>query len=287
MTPAQLELAVLSKPYFAEDEFLILESDQGDVAGFLHLGPVGDPQSGDVDATSLGVYALCLDPTVTGEADANQLTQLIRDRLEQGEYAKALFRPEQTKTGFYLGCGPGDSVAGVLSTEVQVCNWLARSGFVAQTQTRLWELDLSQFQPPVDRVQLQIRRNCLVQQLDSDPPLSWWAACSRGHAEPHGFQLLDRKNRRVLEQVIVWSLPFELMSDPMQVAWVWPEFEWSNEGAADRITFLIGESARSIADLGVQALRIVSRSMDEELTNVIHRLGFQPIESGMLFELPK
>lgn len=281
ITPLQLEWYSLAKPYFDDQTFWLAEIDD-EVVGFLHYGPCANANQTDLSRTQVGLYALC----VCHREDEDLIASTLLSRFMKSvpeSVDEAYFRPLLPHGGFYLGLSPGDSMVGATPTEPRTCHWLAQSGFAKTMATCQWELDLGRFQAPIDRLQIQVRRAAHVNRQLDEPMLPWWQACVLGHAEPTSFQLTHRSERRVLGDVLYWSISNELYMAPETVMWLWPTDE-DNLLDENHLLFLLAESLREFQSERVDCIRTVSLAEESGRTAILRRLGFSPVQNGVVFK---
>ena len=214
------------------------------------------------------------------------LAEILLDESEkfqiEGGSLGSITKPTPPDCPFYMGLGFGDSMMGITTSDQRAYGWLTKSGFQPRTATSGWELHLDGFQPPVDRLQIQIRRTAHVDRMIEEPQMPWWHACILGHTEPTGFQLTLRSEGRVAQYLLVWSVSQELVTAPESIAWMWPIEVTANQQSTDQLIFLIAEALRQLAEERVQAVRTVSHSANTLATNALTRLGFRNSISGMI-----
>ena len=290
INPEQFELLVQAKPYFDSSQLLLAEDD-GQLLGFAQLCPVPDITLAQPQVSPIGIAALCLLPHENENQVAAQLIQAAVEYCQREGATSCLFKPALPFCGFFLGIGPADSLAGVLSSESKLCRWLASAEFKPAIPTTVWDLDLLSFKVPADRVQMLVRRRSFVERPTQEPELPWWQSCVLGHAEVTAFHLTDRIAKRTLQEVVMWSVGPLLRPSPDTVMWLWPpKMELSPQEAsveiapADRLLFLLGESLRVLQSEQIDTVRIVTHAEANELHRVLHRLGFRAVESGVVFE---
>jgi hypothetical protein len=290
VTPERMELFVPSKLFFDRDLFLIAWSEERPM-GFIHLSPLPDDQLDDFRPDHVAIAAICVAPDALEDQIAEKLFAATEAHCSQNRWNRCTFRPALPLCSFYIGMGPADSLAGTLSSEEKVCRWLSAAGYKPAVPTTLWELDLMNFRVPADRIQMLVRRRSVVDRQIQEPALPWWQSCVLGHAETMAFHLTDRIERKTLQEVIMWSLSQSLTGDARRVVWLWPpNMDYSPEDApveiapTDRLLFLLAESLRELQAEQVDALRAVTHSEANQMHQVLHRLGFKAIESGMVFE---
>ncbi len=286
----RMELFVQAKPFFDRQQLLLCVRDQTPV-GFLQLSPVADESFEQSHSSCIGIAALCIKP----DEDQDQIAATLLDAAL--DYARSLgmtrcqFRPALPFCSYFVGMGPADSLAGVLSTEVKLCQWLGQAGFKPAIPTTVWELDLLSFQAPADRIQMLVRRRSFVERQLQEPLLPWWQSCVLGHAEVTAFHLTDRVAMRTLQEVVMWSIAPALRHHPESVMWLWPpSMEYSPADApveiapSDRLLFLLSESLRELQSDQIDTVRAITHAESNELHRVLNRLGFKAAESGVVFE---
>lgn len=287
----RLELGCLAKPFFDQADLLLAESD-GQIVGFAHLAPTPDESLEEAVHSAIGISALCIAPQVHEDQIAAELLRHCEVRMQRLGARECRLKPLLPNSAFYLGLGPADSMIGLTSGEQRTCRWIRAAGFEPLQPTNQWELDLASFHPPIDRLQIQIRRSAHVDRQVDEPMLPWWQACVLGHTEPSAFQLTDRVQRRVLNEVLFWTIAPELQKAPQSIAWLWPpklepaaisESLRSEASAVDRLIFLLSESLREFQSEGVDWVRTVSSADDVPTSQLLKRLGFKPVQSGVVF----
>ncbi len=277
-----LELFCLGKPYFDGETFWIAEKD-GTVVGFLHAGPHSNQAQDEIDSSSLSISAFCVRPHSSDKEVASQLIQTCSHAARKLGAREVFFKPTLPDCPFYLGLGPAHSMAGATKADARACQWLTASGFSPETPTSLWELSLADYAPPIDRTQIQVRRTASVSRQVEEPELSWWIACILGHTEPTSFQLTHRQERRVLAEILYWMLSPELNTTSESIVWLWTPDMLRESGWADQLLFLLAESLREFQSERVDVVRAVTPAHENSLAAILRRLGFSPIENGLVF----
>jgi hypothetical protein len=279
----RVELCSLAKPYFVERHLLVAEHD-GQVVGFLHIGPTANGDLSDIATDAATVSALCVVPCEREKLVASALLVAADSVLRELGSKTCSFKPLLPNCPFYLGLGPADSIIGATALEKRACGWLVAAGYEASIPTNLWELELAKFQAPVDRIQIQIRRSAHVDRQVDEPLLPWWQACVLGHTEPNAFQLTHRTEKRVLNEALFWSVATEIRPLPDSVVWLWPPSLPLDEAAADQLVFLLGEACRQLQNERIDSVRTVSAANDVTINKVLRRIGFVAVQSGVVFE---
>ncbi|MDX1925412.1 MAG: hypothetical protein SFV81_02765 [Pirellulaceae bacterium] len=283
ITPLHFELAALAKPYFLATDLLVATVDD-EMQGFLHLSHASSADLTEADKNRGVLSALCVTPCENEEAIAAALLSRADEALALSGVASCATRPMPPDCPFYLGLGAGDSMMGITTADQRTYSWLVNANWVPRQATSGWELFLDNFQPPVDRVQIQIRRMAHVDRMLDEPMLPWRQACLLGHTEPTGFQLTLRAEGTVAQELLVWSVGQELMTTPESIVWLWPIEVVESTQVADQLVFLLSESLRQMADDRVEVVRTYSDSAKTQVTSVLTRLGFRNAISGVVLE---
>lgn len=281
--PIKLELCTLAKPYFCEQDLLIAEYEE-EVVGFLHIGPMATDDLSEVACESASISAFCVLPCDMEGRVAKALLGKTDELLRQRQVPACQVKPLPPDSAFYVGLGPADSIAGLTTAERRTASWITAAGFCPKVPTNQWEMDLSDFQPPMDRQQIQIRRSAHVGRQVEEPLLPWWQACVLGHAEPSAFQLTHRAERRVIAELLYWSVAPELRTVPDNVYWLWPPEVPSDDQGVDQLVFLLGESLRQFQSEQVDVVRTASAATDSRISRIFCRLGFEANQNGIIFE---
>lgn len=277
------ELAVLAKPYFVASDLLVATVDD-ELQGILHLSNASLLDLTDLDCNRGVLSALCVAP---GESEAEIAAALLSradQMLAASGVSSCTTRPMPPDCPFYLGLGTGDSMMGITTADQRTYGWLVDAHWVPRQATSGWELFLDNFQPPVDRLQIQIRRTAHVDRMLDEPLLPWRQACLLGHTEPTGFQLTLRSEGTVAQELLVWSVGQELMTTPDSIVWLWPIEVVESTQIADQLVFLLSESLRQMAEDRVDVVRTYSDSAKTLVTSVLTRLGFRNANSGVILE---
>lgn len=283
LAPLQLELATLAKPYFVSEELLVAEYDE-QVVGFLHVSPLPTDDWSGISSSAAAIAALCIVPC-DGEGDVAQALLTRAEKLLIGRRIELCrYKPLLPGCAYYQGFGPADSMIGATTSERRGCSWVTAAGFTAAQATTQWELDLSNYQPPIDRLQIQIRRSSRIERLPDEPSLPWWQACWLGHTEPIQFELLHRSEPRVICEALFWTVAMELQTSPDAIAWLWTPSIPNQEQGAEQLTFLLGEACRQLQAERMDLVRTATAAQATPLNSILRRLSFTAEQSGVVFE---
>ena len=283
LTPMHLEIFVLAKQYFDAQNLLLVENESR-VEGFIQLAQTSIDGLED-QATKISASSICIRPSEDEEQVAAKLIEAACERAQALGASSCDFKPPLPHASFFVGLGIGDSMVGLTTLEGRTEQWLRAAGFEPITPVSQWELDLGNFQPPVDRQLIQIRRSAQVSRQIDEPNLAWWQACLLGHTEPTAFHLLHRTEGRLLADVLFWTLATELVTTPESVAWLWPPQLPEQDEEKAQLLFLLCEAIRELQSERVDTVRCVSAAQDDELIELLRKVGFRSSLSG--FQLSK
>jgi GNAT superfamily N-acetyltransferase len=281
VTPLSLEICVLAKPYF-DAQLLVVAVLEGRVSGFAHLAYAPTEDLLGLDSGRGVISALYVEPGPEEQMLARALLTQIQELADGIGMQRLSYCPAPPASPYYVGLGPGDGMIGVPHGDVRLTGWLREAGFVPGLTLTAWESDLDTFQPPVDRMQIQIRRTAHVDRLLDEPWLPWYQACVLGHTEQVGFQLTSRAARRVTTEILLWSIGHDIVPDTQSTAHLWPMQKGS--ATPDELVFLLAEATRQLRDERVSRLLTISGTGDTIATATLTRVGFEPILHGTVFE---
>lgn len=287
MTAALLERLVLSKPYF-DRQGLVVATDEGRPVGFVHAGFSGSADGSGL-ATSIG--ATCMLLVAPHESRSESILQDLLARSE--EYLRS--RGAQILLGgatapadaFYLGLYGGSELPGVLVSDQDLCRLYEAAGYQPTSERVVLHRQLAGFRPPVDRVQMQLKRTCLIQ-ADPDPPAAtWWEACTTGHTERIRFSARPRTLADdgccSTNELTVWTI------EPLASSWgvhaigltqVRVDPKSYQDGLA---MHLISEALRHVQSEGATLVEVQVLAGDTAPLELYTRLGFHEVDRGITF----
>ena len=275
---------VFGKLYF-DRQGLILAWDGGRPVGFAHAG-FGPDKAENCLSHDLGVTCLimvCPDAPAPAAEIAAELLRQSEEYLLRGG-AKVLYgggiRPLNP---FYLGLYGGSELPGILQSDSVAQQVFRTHGYREIDQTQILERELSNFQMPVGRQVMQVRRQMTVQASADSPARSWWEACTIGDFDLMRFELMARGGGRALAQATFRNMEasggaafvrqaglIDLEVDPAS----------RRQGMA---TFLLGEAFTGFLRQGITQVQVQTMVHNTAALGLYRKLGFQQVDQGSVF----
>lgn len=279
MSAAILEEQVLAKPYF-ENEGLIVAVDGGRPVGFAHaaFGPTDNQAH---LSRQLGVTCLIL---VDGRCSQQGIADELLARSEaylRGHGAQVLYGGGiHPLDGFYLGLYGGSELPGVLDSDAAAQRLFREHGYRDVDRTLVLQRELAGFHAPIDRVQLQIRRQSVVERFLDPPAGTWWEACTWGWLDRTRYELRWRGSSAVVARVTTWPM------QPLAAGWgvnaaglVQMEVEPA-ERRKGVGTFLVGEVLRQLQSQGVSLVEVQTMHHNQAALGFYKKLGFRQVDQA-------
>jgi GNAT superfamily N-acetyltransferase len=282
VTAETFDQFVLGKPYFDPAGLLLAESD-GRVLGFAHAA-FGANDAEDAISTELGTTCMIIVRPDCDEAHvAAGLLQRAEDYLhERG--AKVIYgggiRP---LNGFYLGLYGGSELPGVLENDAVAQKAFLSAGYREIDRTLLFRRDLHNFEALVDRRQMQVRRQMVVEVVADPPARSWWDACTVGAFELIKFALVPRTGGAAAATAMFRRMelvPTALIPCSLGLIDVWVEDSARRRGLA---TFLLSEAFRQFNREGTHEIEVQAMQHNLAAHTLYRKMGFQQFGQGSVF----
>lgn len=274
---------VLSKPYFDRDGLLVAVDAVGLPVGFVHFGFSGNPQGTRLSDTAAILHKICVSPGKDEDAIAEALMHQALKTLKTQGASNCTALGNTERNAFYLGVGEGDHLMGVVARDVRTQRWLTQSNFVSVHPTECWELDLSSFRPPMDRMQISIRRTCTVGRLLDEDSNQWWLSSVLGHCEQIRFNLVLRSPPKVENEIMFWFPDPTICGVDPSVVRLWLPSAPEAEEARERFIYLMAESLRQLQQERKQKVRTYASADQQTTVTLLQRIGFRSVEHGMIY----
>lgn len=281
MTSALLESCVFSKPYF-DREGLVVALDGERPVGFAHaaFGPNAARTSIDpaVGGTMLVVVVPHDDETTIAAGLLARCEAYLRDRGA----TTLLGGGSAEMCGFYLGLYGGANIPGILSSSPGMQRTFQAADYVPRERIAVLRRSLTGFRPPVNRLQLAIRRNTRLRVIDEPARRSWWEAATTTGIALRRYELLNDREE-ILGSASFWDI------QPLASAWGVAAAGLMNvdiEGPRRRqglANYLVAEALHELAEEGVTLVETQVVESNTGAVKLFEKLGFQQADCGTVF----
>jgi ribosomal protein S18 acetylase RimI-like enzyme len=289
MTSALLEACVFSKPYF-DREGLFVACDEGRAIGFAHatFGPNADRSA--IDTASGTTLLVVVVPHADREAVAAGLLARCEDYLRGRGAREILGGGSATTSGFYLGLYGGSDIPGILDSSPLMQRVFETAGYGVADRIAVMRRPLAGFRPPVNRVQLAIRRTTMVRVIDEPSRRSWWEAATTTGIALRRYELrtnpqggLRGDTDGLLGSASFWDM------QPLASSWgvsgaglmnVDVEGPRRRQGLAN---YLVAEALHDLAEEGVALAETQVSESNTAAVSLFEKLGFQPVDRGTVY----
>jgi ribosomal protein S18 acetylase RimI-like enzyme len=281
MTSALLEGCVFSKPYF-DREGLIVALEEGRAVGFAHAA-FGPNKSRSAIDTRVGTTLLvAVVPHAEQERIADGLLRRCEDYLQRRGAEVLLGGGSAEMRSFYLGLYGGSDLPGILDSSAAMQRVFERAGYEVGDRVAVVRRTLAGFRPPVNRLQIAIRRNTVLRVIDEPTRRTWWEA-----ATTTGIALRRYELRNTAEELLGSASFWDMQ--PLATAWgvqatglmeVAIEGERRRQGLAH---YLIAEAMHDLERDGVTIVETHASESNTPAMKLFQKLGFETIEHGTLF----
>lgn len=279
-----MDRMVFGKLYF-DAAGMIIAAKEGTPVGFSHCGFGPNADNSDLDYSIGMINQVRILPTEDAGSIGPELISRSLNYLKS-KNAKTCFAGSRFPwSPFYLGLYGGSRVPGVADEDPEMLQAFSDYGFEKKQSVNVVQLRLSGFRPPVDRKQMQIRRQFSVTPIVDPKPLSWWDSCTFGWHEIFGFWLVDKKTQEEKGRVSFWEiqpLSTEWGTRTMGLCDLRIDEQHRRQGLA---TFLLGEAFRQLATQAVSIVELQFLEGDQPMDGLSKKLGFEKIHGGSILEL--
>jgi ribosomal protein S18 acetylase RimI-like enzyme len=279
VSPDLFEQLVFAKLYFDYDG-LLLALDDGRPVGFAHAGFGPNPEQ---NALSTEAGLTCVLLVRPGCAEAEVAAGLL-DRCE--EYlrrrgAKVLYGGGlQPLDPFYLGLYGGSELPGVLDSDATARQTFASHGYRETQRTTLLRRELDGFESTIDRRQMQVRRQMMVEVTSDAPTRTWWEACTIGPFDLTRFDLVPRLGGSSIATATFRSMEPTVttaVSRATGLIGLSVDPAYRRRGLA---IFLLSEAFRHFLRQGIVHVDAQAKQDDAVALAILHKLGFQEVGQG-------
>ncbi len=285
MTSSLLEACVFSKPYFERDG-LVVAVDSDRVVGFAHaaFGPTKDRSTIDHRVGTTLLVAVIPHPAQEVIADA--LLERSEAYLRSRGAEVLLGGGSAEMRSFYLGLYGGSDLPGILDSSATMQAAFQRRGYEPSERIAVLRRSLSGFRPPVNRMQLSIRRNTLLRVIDEPARRTWWEAATTTGIALRRYEIRTGTQDELLGSASFWDM------QPLAGAWgvqaaglvdVAIEGERRRQGLAH---YLLAEAMHDLGQEGITLMETHAAATNLAAMKLFDKLGFEVAEYGTLFRRP-
>ena len=281
MTSALLEACVFSKPYF-DRAGLVVAVDGERVVGFAHAGFGPNADLSAIDHAAGTTMLVVTVPHEDEPAVADGLLARCEDYLRVRGVAAPRGGGTPTLGGFYLGLYGGSNLPGILDSSPRMQAVFRRAGYAEAERIAVLRRSLAGFRPPVNRLQMAIRRATTLRVIDEPSRRTWWEA-----AATTGIALRRYELRNATEELLGSASFWDMQ--PLAAAWgvtatgllhVDIEGPRRRQGLA---SYLVAEALHDLAEEGVTLVETQVAESNAAAVNLFEKLGFAIAERGSVF----
>jgi GNAT superfamily N-acetyltransferase len=276
------EQYIFGKVYF-DYEGLVLAFEDGQALGFAHAGFGPDGTQSRL-TTERGVTCVVILNGAQERAEVADGLLLECERYLSGRGAKVLYGGGlHPLNPFYVGLYGGSELPGVLHSDTLATELFLRHEYREADQVLVFQRNLDDFKPPVDRLQVQLRRQMTMQSTVDWPTQTWWQACTIGDFDLIRFDALPRGGGPVLAHALFRSMEppggagFVRAVGLIDLA-VHPSYR--HRGLA---TYLLTEAFHNFHRQGITIVQSQATAGNAEALGLYKKLGLEQSDRGSVF----
>jgi ribosomal protein S18 acetylase RimI-like enzyme len=186
---------------------------------------------------------------------------------------------------FYLGLYGGADLPGILDSSPGMQDVFRRAGYAEAERIGVLRRPLAGFRPPVNRLQLAIRRSTTLRAIDEPSRRTWWEAATTTGIALRRYELRAPGNE-LLGSASYWDMQPLAMSWGVSMAGllhVGIEGPRRRQGLAH---YLVAESMHDLASEGVAVVETHVSDTNLPAMQLFGKLGFESREHGTRYRLP-
>jgi GNAT superfamily N-acetyltransferase len=279
VSPDMLEQLVFAKLYF-DYAGLVLACDDGRPVGFAHAG-FGPNAAENWISTDVGVTCPVLVRPDCAEMEvADGLLDRCEDYLRR-RGAKVFFGGGiEPLTPFYVGLYGGSELPGVLDSDAVARRAFSARGYREIERTAILRCDLSGFESPIDRWQMQVRRQMIVEVTADAPTRTWWEACTVGSFDLTRFDLAPRGGGTAIATATFLSMEASGTAMIGRAAGLLSLCVDENYRRRGLAVFLLSEAFRQFLRQGIAQVEVQTRSNNAAALAMFRKLGLEQTAEG-------
>jgi GNAT superfamily N-acetyltransferase len=282
VSPDLFEQLVFAKTYFDYAGLFLAFQDDLPV-GFAHAG-FGPNELFNGLSFNLGVTSVIVVRSGCDEAEvASGLLSHCEEYL-RGRGAKVLYGGGiQPLNPFYLGLYGGGELPGVLDSDLVARQAFESHGYKEIERIKILQVELSGFESIIDRRQMQIRRQMVVEETIDCSTRTWWEACTLGEFELTRFEMVPRGGGPPVATATFRNMePTGSSASGRRSGLMdfYVDLSYRRRGYA---IFLLSEVFRQFVRQGIMTIETQVIDSNTPALNMYQKLGFKPIGEGRVY----
>ena len=186
---------------------------------------------------------------------------------------------------FYLGLYGGSDLPGILDSSPTMQAIFRLAGYEEGERIAVLRRRLAGFRPPINRLQVAIRRNTVLRVIDESTRRTWWEAATTTGIALRRYELRNY-SEEVLGSASLWDM------QPLSSAWgvtaagllhIDIEGPRRRQGLAK---YLVAEAMHDLTEEGVSLMETHVATSNEAALALFESLGFETTEFGIVFRKP-
>jgi ribosomal protein S18 acetylase RimI-like enzyme len=276
------EQLIFAKMYFDYAGLIFAFEDEHPV-GFAHAG-FGPSEKTYGIATEMGTTCLMMLAPGCSEAEVSAGLLERCEQYLQSRGSKVLYGGGMSPLNpFYVGLYGGSELPGVLDSDKTMRVVLENHRYREIERTRIMQVDLSRFESVIDRAQMQIRRQMVVESQIDAPTRSWWEACTLGEFELTRFEMVPRGGGPVVASALFRGMDISGSKSTGRTAGL---MHFEVDPAHRRrgyAVFLLSEAFRQFQRQGIMTVEAQTPETNLPAVNMYQKMKFQQASGGGIF----
>ncbi len=284
MSTALLETAVFSKPYF-DRHGLIVAYDEKQIVGFAHaaFGPNADRSA--LDHSTGSIVMLVVPPQPDEPAIAAGLIERARSYLHQQGASTVLAGGGPHLGGFYLGLYGGADLPGILDSSPTMQQSFLSQGFTPSDRIAVMRRTVAGYRPPIDRVQVNLRRTTQLTAIDEPDRRSWWEAALTTGVCLRRYDLKTR-DASVVASALFWDMQPMAAACGIAAAGLLDLCVVPHRRREGLGHYLLAEAMHDLASEGVGVVEAHAPASKVAISSLLKKLGFETACFGTVYAEP-
>jgi RimJ/RimL family protein N-acetyltransferase len=157
-----------------------------------------------------------------------------------------------------------------------------QAGYTEADRISVLRRSVAGFRPPVNRLQMAIRRSTTLRVIDEPARRNWWEAATTTGIALRRYELWN-DSQNLLGSASFWDM------QPLSSAWgltAWGLLRVDIEGTRRReglANYMVAEALHDLSQEGVALVETQVAGSNEAALRLFGKLGFEPHDSGIVF----